>query len=45
MEALKSQARDQAMANAQAKAQQLAKDAGVSAWPPDRRSTNQTPAA
>jgi uncharacterized protein YggE len=30
MEALKNQARDQAMANAQAKAQQLAKDGGVS---------------
>jgi uncharacterized protein YggE len=30
MEGLKSQARDQAMANAQSKAQQLAKDAGVS---------------
>jgi hypothetical protein len=29
MEALKGQARDQAMSNAQAKAQQLAKDAGV----------------
>jgi uncharacterized protein YggE len=29
MEALKNQARDQAMANAQAKAQQLARDAGV----------------
>ena len=35
MEAIKAQARDQAMANAQAKAQQLAKDAGC-AWPSRR---------